>query len=280
MDKIGDYWLDLLEQVVPATTIWEGCDNSGKIFRNTIFDQNKFNYKKYNLNFVCGDHDTCTLSGRTDFSIGSQDVYAVLEVIPIYPTNDEIIQTKNDILTIKVDISNIQKLITNLTTQLCALNLQDSDTTNVLNVQAFPVLNNQINNLNQTLVTQQTTLSDLLIQLEQQQTEYLSQQSNYYSKFMSCTGLTESLITAQNNLTNFIPGTTNYERQRNFIANIRSKLNKCIKRSSMLLTNEDSVAFITQIYDTNEYEGNITIMGDEDWEEGGPFYNTELIHNC
>ena len=37
MDKIGDYWLDLLEQVVPATTIWEGCDNSGKIFRNTIF---------------------------------------------------------------------------------------------------------------------------------------------------------------------------------------------------------------------------------------------------
>jgi hypothetical protein len=30
MDKIGDYWLDLLEQVVPATTIWEGCDNSGK----------------------------------------------------------------------------------------------------------------------------------------------------------------------------------------------------------------------------------------------------------
>jgi hypothetical protein len=280
MDKIGDYWLDLLEQVVPATTIWEGCDNSGKIFRNTIFDQNKFNYKKYNLNFVCGCSGCCPVSGRTDYSIGSQDVYAVLEVIPIYPTNDEIIQTKNDILTIKVDISNIQKLITNLTTQLCALNLQDSDTTNVLNVQAFPVLNNQINNLNQTLVTQQTTLSDLLIQLEQQQTEYLSQQSNYYSKFMSCTGLTESLITAQNNLTNFIPGTTNYERQRNFIANIRSKLNKCIKRSSMLLTNEDSVAFITQIYDTNEYEGNITIMGDEDWEEGGPFYNTELIHNC
>jgi hypothetical protein len=97
---------------------------------------------------------------------------------------------------------------------------------------------------------------------------------------MSCTGLTESLITAQNNLTNFIPGTTNYERQRNFIANIRGELTKCIKRSSMLLTSEDSVVFITQIYDTNEYEGNITIMGDEDWEEGGSFYNTELIHNC
>ncbi len=46
MDKIGDYWLDLLEQVVPATTIWEGCDNSGKIYRNTVFDQNKYAYRR------------------------------------------------------------------------------------------------------------------------------------------------------------------------------------------------------------------------------------------
>ena len=278
MDKIGDYWLDLLEQVVPATTIWEGCDNSGKIFRNTIFDQNKFIYKKYNLNFICGDHDTCPLSGRTDFSIGSQDVYTVLEDIPIYPRNEEIIQTKNEILTIKVGISNTQQIINGLSGQLCSLNLQDTDTPNLQD--DIGNLNIQISGLSQTLITQQTTLSDLLIQLEQQQTEYLLQQQNYYSKFMSCTGLTESLVNAQNNLSNFIPGTTNYERQRNFIAGVRSKLNKCLKRSSMLLTNEDSVAFITQIYDTNEYEGNITIMGDEDWEEGGPFYNTELIHNC
>ena len=262
MDKIGDYWLDLLEQVVPATTIWEGCDNSGKIFRNTIFDQNKFIYKKYNLNFICGDHDTCPLSGRTDFSIGSQDVYTVLEDIPIYPRNEEIIQTKNEILTIKVGISNTQQIINGLSGQLCSLNLQDTDTPNLQD--DIGNLNIQISGLSQTLITQQTTLSDLLIQLEQQQTEYLLQQQNYYSKFMSCTGLTESLVNAQNNLSNFIPGTTNYERQRNFIAGVRSKLNKCLKRSSMLLTNEDSVAFITQIYDTNEYEGNITIMGDED----------------
>jgi len=281
MDKIGDYWLDLLEQVVPATTIWEGCDNSGKIFRNTIFDQNKFIYKKYNLNFLCGD-DSCELSGVTDFSIGSQDVYSILEEIPIYPTNAEIIQTKNDILTTKVEISTTQQLITSLTTRLCALNLQDSDTTNILNTQSGQqlFLNNSLTNRNQELVTQQTTLSDLLTQLEQQQDDYIIQQANYYTKYMSCTGLTESLITAQNNLTNFIPGTTNYERQRNFIANIRSKLKKCIKSSSLLLTNENCVAFITQIYDTNEYEGNITIMGDDDWDSDGPFYDTELIHNC
>jgi hypothetical protein len=278
MDKIGDYWLDLLEQVVPATTIWEGCDNSGKIFRNTIFDQNKFNYKKYSLNIIPEVQNNCPVSGITDFSIGEQDVYAVLEVIPIYPTNNEIIQTKNNILTTRVEISDTQQLITTLTTQVCALNLQDDDSSNV-NVQSV-FLNNQISNLNQTLVTQQTTLSDLLIQLEQQQTEYLLQQSDYYSKYMSCSGLTESLVNAQNNLSSFIPGTTNYERQRNFIANIRNELTKCIRKSSLLLTNEDSFAFITQIYDTNEYEGNVLISGDNDWSDEGPFYNTELIHNC
>ena len=109
MDKIGDYWLDLLEQVVPATTIWEGCDNSGKIYRNTIFDQNKYNYKKYTLNVLCGDH--CSVSGKTDFSIGSQEVYAVLEDIPLYPTNLEIKETKNNILTNKVLVSSTKNLL-------------------------------------------------------------------------------------------------------------------------------------------------------------------------
>jgi hypothetical protein len=47
MDKfaglIGDYWVDLIEQVVPSTTIW----GSVKIYTNTIFDEQKFKYKSY-----------------------------------------------------------------------------------------------------------------------------------------------------------------------------------------------------------------------------------------
>ena len=39
MDLIGDYWLELIEQVIPSTTIMEGCENSGKVYRNTIFDK-------------------------------------------------------------------------------------------------------------------------------------------------------------------------------------------------------------------------------------------------
>jgi hypothetical protein len=47
MDKfaglIGSYWVDLIEQVVPSTTIW----GSVKIYTNTIFDEQKFKYKSY-----------------------------------------------------------------------------------------------------------------------------------------------------------------------------------------------------------------------------------------
>lgn len=45
---IDSYWVDIVEQVVPATTIW----GSVKIYGNTIFDQQKFAYKKSNL-YTC-----------------------------------------------------------------------------------------------------------------------------------------------------------------------------------------------------------------------------------
>jgi len=40
---VGNYWIDLIEQVVPSTTIW----GSVKIYTNTIFDEQKFKYKSY-----------------------------------------------------------------------------------------------------------------------------------------------------------------------------------------------------------------------------------------
>ena len=45
---IGTYWVDLIEQVIPSTTIW----GSTYKYNNTIFDNNKFKYKKSTL-FVC-----------------------------------------------------------------------------------------------------------------------------------------------------------------------------------------------------------------------------------
>jgi len=42
---VGDYWVDLIEQVVPSTTIW----GSTIKYSNTIFDKDKYKYKRYSL---------------------------------------------------------------------------------------------------------------------------------------------------------------------------------------------------------------------------------------
>jgi len=47
-ELVGTYWVDLIEQVIPSTTIW----GSTYVYGNTIFDQQKFKYKKYSL-FGC-----------------------------------------------------------------------------------------------------------------------------------------------------------------------------------------------------------------------------------
>ena len=276
MDKIGDYWLDLLEQVVPATTIWEGCDNSGKIYRNTIFDNNKFNYKRYSLNFIDVDVD-CPLSAQTDFSIGSETKHSLVEQNPIYPSSPKITQLKTDILNKELEIALLKKQISVDQNKLCAIRLQDLDTPNLQDLidtqqSQIDLLNSELDNLNQELI-------DLNSQLVELEDEYLQQQQNYYMNFMSCSGITQNLINAQNNLSEFTQGTTAYETQRNFIAGLRDKYTKCIRKANTLVSDYNTV-FITQIYDSNEYEGNVEIFGDPDFEDGGEYYNQELIHNC
>lgn len=56
---VGNYWVDIVEQVIPATTIW----GSTKIYSNTIFDQQKYKYKAYTLQ-LCGN----PFSGQTVLS--------------------------------------------------------------------------------------------------------------------------------------------------------------------------------------------------------------------
>jgi len=49
-DLLGNYWVDIVEQVIPSTTIW----GSVKIYSNTIFDQQKFKYRAYS-SLLCGN---------------------------------------------------------------------------------------------------------------------------------------------------------------------------------------------------------------------------------
>ena len=278
MDKIGDYWLDLLEQVVPATTIWEGCDNSGKIYRNTIFDNNKFNYKRYSLNFIDVDAE-CPLSAQTDFSIGSESKCTLVEQVPIYPSSSQVTAKKIEIKNKEVEIIVLEKEIVKQNSILCAINLQDLSTPNLQDQidqqqNVIDLLNSNLTELNQQLIDLNTELVDL-------ENQYIQQQQNYTMNFMSCSGITQNLINAQNNLlTGFTQGTTAYETQRNYIAGLRDKYTKCVRKANTLISDYNTI-FITQIYDSNEYEGNVIITGDPDYDdEDGSYYNQELIHNC
>lgn len=47
-DLIGDYWVDLIEQVIPSTTIW----TANYIYGNTLYDQEKFKYRSGSI-FAC-----------------------------------------------------------------------------------------------------------------------------------------------------------------------------------------------------------------------------------
>ena len=44
---VKTYWDDLIEQVVPSTTIWGNV----KVYTNTLFDQQKFKYRSYTTLF-------------------------------------------------------------------------------------------------------------------------------------------------------------------------------------------------------------------------------------
>jgi len=65
-ELVGTYWVDLIEQVVPSTTIW----GATYVYSNTLYDQQKFKYKKYTL-FGCSlpnyeDDVVSPTSGWTD----------------------------------------------------------------------------------------------------------------------------------------------------------------------------------------------------------------------
>jgi hypothetical protein len=77
-NMVGTYWVDMIEQVIPATTIW----GSTKIYSNTMFHQQKFMYKKGTL-FTCF---------KNEENIGVQSDIEVLSTT-IYPT-DGIVKPK------------------------------------------------------------------------------------------------------------------------------------------------------------------------------------------
>tara|TARA_R110000868_G_scaffold176916_3_gene414933 strand:+ start:9031 stop:12750 length:3720 start_codon:yes stop_codon:yes gene_type:complete len=68
-DLVGNYWVDLIEQVMPSTAIWE----ANQIYGNTIYDQQKFQYKGYST-FPCIVPQEQLVTGLTIRATGNTDV--------------------------------------------------------------------------------------------------------------------------------------------------------------------------------------------------------------
>ena len=276
MDKIGDYWLDLLEQIVPATTIWEGCDNSGKLYRNTIFDQNKHQYRRYVLNY--NDSTECPLTGISENIIASSESDVTLIEYSLQPSNNVINIKEKELSTLILNKENLLNQIQIIENQLCAIRLQDSSEEQSIEIQTLEKklssLTNYLNQINNEI----DNLKDIIQKMQQQLSDQESEFQN--SIIESCNSIGDLLTKAEKDLYDlYTPYTTSYERQKNYIAGLRNNYKNCIRKSQTQISKYDTI-FITQIYDSNEYEGNVTVIGDAEWEEGGPFFNNSLIYNC
>jgi hypothetical protein len=83
---IGDYWVDLIEQVIPATTIW----GSVKVYTNTLFDQQKFKYKEYTT-LLCGNSfDGINVPSSVEGSFGECENYEVISTSLTKPSQTEL----------------------------------------------------------------------------------------------------------------------------------------------------------------------------------------------
>lgn len=79
---IGDYWVDIIEQVIPATTLW----GSARIYTNTLFDQQKFKYRSYSSLFCENTHpDITNVKG---IFCNSEEVEVITSVITQVGANE------------------------------------------------------------------------------------------------------------------------------------------------------------------------------------------------
>jgi hypothetical protein len=72
---IGDYWVDIIEQVIPATTIW----GSVRVYTNTIFDQQKFKYRAYSSLFC--DNQYPELKAIKGINCNDNEIEVITSVI-------------------------------------------------------------------------------------------------------------------------------------------------------------------------------------------------------
>lgn len=102
-DVLGIFWTDLIEQFVPSTTIWESVN----VYRNTIFDQQKYEYRTNNIYF-CNDAKNLGFSNVPEDIIKPIGQTTDVEVIKII-LKDEVVPETLDLTTLNVEFQTLSQ---------------------------------------------------------------------------------------------------------------------------------------------------------------------------
>jgi len=88
----------------------------------------------------------------------------------------------------------------------------------------------------------------------------------------NCNPIKTDLDEAKLSLKNEQKGTVSYDRKADYVFELQNELKACIRKNTT--KTQYRRMFITQMYDSNEYEGDISVF-DKNWNKGD-----ELIHDC
>ncbi len=99
-----------------------------------------------------------------------------------------------------------------------------------------------------------------------------NENNNMFSLTTKCRVIIKKENAAGKKLKNLQKGTVSYSKQLDYIYGLRNEVKACFRKNK--IKTEYKRMFITQMYDSNEYEGDISVF-DKNWDKGD-----ELIHDC
>ena len=85
----------------------------------------------------------------------------------------------------------------------------------------------------------------------------------------------QQLMNTPNNSVSGCTTNSEYNSLLEYLDELREKYEECIQGAEATNVTHYNTVFITQIYETNEYEGNVTVIGDDEWDD-----NDQLIEDC
>lgn len=142
-------------------------------------------------------------------------------------------------------------------------------------LQQQQVYQNQLESLTEELTRLEEECKQITEEQAQQQQDFISTKDDCKSISIEIERVQQELKLTPNSS---VTGCTSNSPQNNLLSyldELKAKYNKCIAGAKSTNVTTYNTVFITQIYDTNEYEGNVIVIGDDEFDD-----NDQLIIDC